>query len=148
MQHIHTKGMTSRTGKGQSRKSQVIAMGTSKLTRLFARARSYHVQIKGKPNAYSVPPSARQGPFTDTWHDIQVIPRTHRRADVPHELGAATNAFNRRESELQALINKHGLEKVQRAINLQTAYAKPAKGANALWRAIKAAILWIIGINP
>src|ERR1700693_2486744 len=107
VQHIHTKGMTTRTGMGQSRKSQVIAMGRSHMLRLYARARSYRVQIKGAPKFAAAQFAARNGhgmPDGLMWHDVQMIPRTHQREDVPYEFEAATNALNRRELELTQLI--------------------------------------------
>jgi len=50
------------------------------------------------------------------WRDIQLVPRTHQREDISHELLSATNAFTRREMELGELVTLYG-DPVRRIID-------------------------------
>jgi hypothetical protein len=114
---------------GQSRKTQVIAVSLNRTMRLIARARSYRVQIKGAPKSTLHMHGHGYAP-TIIWHDIQVIPRTHQREDISHELNAAVSALTRRIHEYEAL--DHSI--VNKVLS-----NSPYKGLQ-LWNAIRLAI--------
>jgi len=118
----------------QSRKTQVILMGLSKELRLIARSRSYRVQIKAKATIYQV----RYGGIprdTMVWHDVQIIPRTRKREDIPFEVTTAEAAFRRREQELTSWVigdrTKEVINKVITRVVISGAY-----NGSQVWAAI------------
>ena len=98
----------------QSRKTQVICMGLSKELRLIARSRSYRVQIKGQINSRL---NSFKQCYSVQWHDVQIIPRTQRREDIPFEVVTAEAAFRRREKELSTWFASELHYKIKNIIN-------------------------------
>jgi hypothetical protein len=82
---------------GQSLNASVIATGISRDTRLFRRANSYRIQVKTSDIRINI-----------DWVDIQVIPRTRVRRDIPSEYTAAISAHRRREAEYIQLCATYG----------------------------------------
>lgn len=94
--------------------TQVVCVSLDKSMRLLARAHSYRVQVAGEVKDFRRWTTGRGVPG---WHDIQMIPRTHRREDIPCEIESAVSAFHRRVREWKGLRSKHGDLDVQRALN-------------------------------